>query len=279
VQEDNPVSQPASPNQEPVPSNEPQQALPQQPAAQGPQLFGPQQQDPVENIPQPFAQQPQIPQQERFSSSQQPASGGGAQPSKKKLIIIIIGVILACGIAFGAMALMGVFSTTTKSNVQSLDGSAALTTPASEKKAYTATASRDFNSVCSGGKISNAPAYASPHGVLSFVPSSDKWTLNFYDNMPADMTKADIVLCTSVDEATAGEAVTCDLQDISTGNDIKKTFTDATYEYAAYKAQTGELIKNGTMKAECPTYYGGVDEKYLSYSQSEFDSIVSELIK
>lgn len=272
-----------------APSQQEGSVGPQQtPSIETPQVQTPPAQPSFES---PVSSQPQSAQPEPMVSEPMPQVpvAGPVKSNKKLIIYIVVGVLVALGLTAGALAYFGVFSKKSSSVYDVKDTGSALSTSPSEKKSVEVSSVFSASQVCNGSKISNAKAYdTTPHRVMSFVSHSGTWATVVSEredtdkyNAPEEVKDLDIVMCMSVDESNIGAAISCDVTDATSSKTAKVSFNKVTYKYEAYKAQTGELIKQGTIASNttCPLY-GSTDSSpnYLSPSLPELYVALDMLI-
>lgn len=180
----------------------------------------------------------------------------GASKSKKPLIIVaaIVAALLLLGGA--AWAIMSMNSSSSGGDSSGPESSAVVgsTTPSDQKESVVVENKYNLDVVCEGKKASNAGAYQAPYTVDSFMLLDGEWSYSIDvsteegGSSGIDASGTNVVMCLTRDDSSAGEAQAC-----PAGRDREVSLKPVDFNYVFYAAQTGDLISEGSLRAdECP---------------------------
>lgn len=240
-----------------------------------------------------MAPPPQAPTQSPPSYSQQPApevtgqnqvptldqSMAGGQPPKKSktgLIIAIVAVVSIVVLIFAGIFFMIVSSSVSKiqKDAASIEEQNKINESNSKSNAVTAKNAVDYNAVCDGGSILNAPAPVKPYLIESFFTNetkpNDRWSsINVgygesYHPESSNPLSANVVACLEQKKDTEVKRKTCDFKE-SADKVVSIDFYSVEYELTYKEARTGEVIGSPTPingpATTCPLF--------VSYSKTD----------
>lgn len=181
--------------------------------------------------------------------------GQPVQPKKSKtgLIIGIVVVVLLFLIG-GAVATFLLVNSAVKSSQES---SSATSDPkksseAAKVNAVTAKYLSDFEIVCDGGSVTNAPTAVKPYKIASFssqTPKNDKWSsmsVGYGEPYYADretLSSIGVVACLEMADGSAVKSKTCDFE--SGGQAVSVDYYAVSYNLTYYEAKTGKALAKG----------------------------------
>lgn len=261
--EQNPVAEPYNPQNPTAPTLQPQTPVDPTVETQPPQAnvqaeMGAPQNNPMAD---PYVQ-PAVP------NLQQPQP----KKSKKGLIIAIVVVVLLLLVGLIVAAVLLVSSATKTAKDIDNNNSSDTKVSSASTKAVTAKYDSDFDIVCQGGSVTNAPTAVKPYKILTFANNSkdkESWSsvsAGYGESYYADSDSVEsvgVVACLDMVKGSEAKTKTCDFE--SAGKVTTLDLYAVKYSLTYYEAKTGKVLSKGETvngpATKCPYF--------VSYDKSD----------
>lgn len=194
------------------------------------------------------------PMTDTYVPQSEPSSNIPPAPKKSKvgLIIGIVAIVLFLLIGSTIAVLVLVRSAVKSGESNTNTSSTAKPSSNAKTNAVTAKYSSDFDVVCEGGSVVNAPAAAKPYKIVSFnttSPKNDRWSSMsvgygepYYVDSDAISTVG-VVACLDMVKGSETKAKTCEFQ--SSGQNVVIDYYAVQYNLTYYEAKTGKALAKG----------------------------------
>lgn len=155
--------------------------------------------------------------------------------------------------------------------------------------------SSDFEQVCGGGTVSQAPAYEKTkgeiHPILAFSgedPEYEELVLDFPEGWATEILTpeaTELVACLDRTKDTVAETCKGYESDDNPGETFAVELHDATYDVTVYAASSGDVITEGTIEAsgdDCPliAFFDEGEETQVDYADpsKQLRSLVAKFV-
>lgn len=216
-----------------------------------------------------------------FQSSPMPPQGSG-KSSKKPLIIIGVIVLIVILAIVGFFVFANGDNDSLTEDKSASESIAEIETTEEKKAATTADSIYDYNEVCSGGSISNAPEYVKGQKSMKVVAFTKSRTYDsyseatlsydksFYADSEKDISNIPVVACLEYVEGSDTKGKVCEYDDIGSID-----IYSYKYSLAYYSAKTGEKVADGpevdVIASRCPGFLSYDKEKKSAYASIDKD--------
>lgn len=184
-------------------------------------------------------------------------SMSGGAPEKKSKKGMIIAIIL--GVSFIVIIFIGIFIASVISNVSRIQKEATSTQTKSDStksntknNAITAKFASDYNAVCDGGSVLNAPAPVKPYLIETFftndASSGTSWaSINVgygeaYHPDSKNPVSANVVACLTQKKDSEAKSKVCNFEEGADNKPISINYYSVEYELVYREAKTGKSI-------------------------------------